>query len=138
MRIFEDILSVWRGENALLDDFKKFMPHITIHERPEVPGGFPEPIYIGARSLQCRVFETGEAIAFRRILATQLPDYSRRARRAQLDVVNSWRPAAASGYIRVEVNKRQKSLSYNRIIIPVRTKLGRSLVITKSLPISVN
>ena len=134
---FQQVLDWWKRHNGLMVDIGDLVPELVLHEAPGAEAIAPRPMLIGARSLQRTLLGSHDAIAFQRALSQDWPGYSARVVETHRRVITNWAPDHAVGRIAPDM-LGGRPITFERLLLPLRTDGGQHLLATLSREISVH
>lgn len=126
----ENILEWWSEQNGHFDDLGRVLPHIVIDKVPSETDRIPVPVLIGALTIQRNLIGTSDPRVFQDVLAGQQQSVLDQVLADQRMVVETWSPLRSSFSRSYSIDGSDFSLTYDRLLLPIRMRDGRKMLFT--------
>lgn len=126
----EDILDWWAEQNGHFDDLGRVLAHVVIDKVPSDTDRVPTPMLIGADTLQRNLIGTADPRVFQGILAGQQASVLDQVLSDQRMALELWKPLKSSFTREYSIDGSDFSLTYDRLLLPVRMTDGRRMLFT--------
>lgn len=127
----DDVVSWWRREDGLLNDFDHLAPICDLYELPEATDTATTPAVVGANSLAAESFQVTSVDQLRSIVRSMPAEY-------RANLVGSYSRARETPVMsleRIDYNGTQGprfGFDYARVLLPVTSKSGQRFIMNYS------
>ena len=126
----EDILKWWGEQNGQFEELGRVLPHIVIDKVPSKTDRVPTPVLVGAKTLQRALIGTADPRVLQDVLAGQQQDVLDQVLADQHYVNERWTPLRSSFSRSYSIDGSNFSLTYDRLLLPIRMANGRRMLFT--------
>ncbi|MEM9063270.1 MAG: hypothetical protein AAGD13_22655 [Pseudomonadota bacterium] len=130
------LVSWWRERNGLFVDLDNVLMKVALHAKPSRDVGQPVPLLIGTESLHSKLLGPNPKLLSLNL--TSLPEYSSEVFDGYLYASERFEPVHSVHALAAQLTGGPVDFKYERLLLPVRTKIGAEAILTYSRPIQLN
>ncbi len=134
----DNLVSWWRERNGLFVDLDNVLMKVVMQSKPSRELGHPVPLLIGTESLSARVLGSTNPKKLSMNINKYIPRYASDNFQGYLYAAEKFEPTLSVHSLTAEISEGPIDFTYQRLLLPVRTRAGAQAMLTYSQPIRLN
>ncbi|MEL7467015.1 MAG: hypothetical protein ACFB03_20510 [Paracoccaceae bacterium] len=134
----DHLVSWWRERDGLFVDLDNVLMKVAMHAKPSRQLGHPVPLLIGTESLHSRVLGSPNPKLLSLNIKSYFPEYASEVFDGYLYASDNFEPVQSVHSLVANMSEGPVDFRYERLLLPVRTRVGAEAILTYSRPIQLN
>ena len=131
------LISWWRERNGLFVDLDNVLMRVVMHAKPSAELGHPVPLLIGTNSLHSHLLGSTNPKLLSLNINQYVPDYASNIFQGYLYAAERFEPTLSVHSLTATISEGPVDFTYQRLLLPVRTRFGAQAILTYSQPIQL-
>ncbi len=132
------LVSWWRERNGLFVDLDEVLMKVVMHAKPSRELGHPVPRLIGTESLHSKILGSTNPKLLSVNINKYVPEYASEIFDGYLYASENFEPVLSAHSLTATISEGPVDFTYQRLLLPVRTRVGAEAILTYSQPIQLN
>lgn len=132
------LVSWWRERNGLFVDLDNVLMKVAMHAKPSRELGHPVPRLIGTDSFHYKLLGTTNPKLLSVNINNYVPRYASEIFEGYLYASENFEPVLSVHSLCATISEGPVDFTYQRLLLPVRTRVGGEAILTYSQPIQLN
>lgn len=134
----DHLVSWWRERNGLFVDLDNVLMKVAMHAKPSRDVGRPVPLLIGTESFHYKLLGSPNPKLLSLNLKAYVPKYAAEVFEGYVHASEYFEPVHSVQSLTATITGGPVDFTYERLLLPVRTKMGAEAILTYSRPIQLN
>ena len=134
----DTLVSWWRERDGLFVDLDNVLMKVVMHAKPSPELGHPVPLLIGTESFHSKLLGSTNPKLLSLNIKKHVPEYASEIFSGYVYATDFFEPVHSVHSLTATISEGPVDFTYERLLLPVRTKVGAQAVLTFSQPIQLN
>ncbi|MEM9096567.1 MAG: hypothetical protein AAGC62_16555 [Pseudomonadota bacterium] len=131
------IMDWWRANSGRFVNLEEVLPHVVIHKVPDATDNAPQPLLLGAKSVQASIVGTADPRFYHSRLNSDWRAFAQQVVGEHRRISDSGTPDLISGYFSPDGNDAN-GFNFERLALPIKTMDGARLLLSYTRRVTVH
>lgn len=132
------LIAWWRERDGLFVDLDQVLMKVVMHAKPSLELGHPVPLLIGTESFHSRLLGSTNPKLLSLNIKKHVPEYASEVFSGYVHATDFFEPVHSVHSLAATISEGPVDFTYERLLLPVRTKVGAQAILTFSQQIQLN